>query len=274
MYISLLRHAESEENAVSVARDAVDGYAAMKIYVKAALRDETLDEQVLCGIWPSPDMIAVAKKVKHVIGSLLGERPVSKYELSTAGIRQAHQIGQGLQSELTELDVVFVSPYCRAMQTLAIVGEHCEAVRHARHLSNKRLTEKYTGAIKKDYVSFFVLNPWELVKAQQVGQNYHYAYQPPEGESSQQVIERIRPFVQELLHNYAEQHVLIVAHQVVLLAIVAVLEHKTSQEAFHELDTKPNQFSVGGFSSFHVQDDRIQRTQSNRIFYETEVEDV
>lgn len=264
MHIHLLRHAESIENAVSAARDAVPGYADLKVYVKTALQDATLAEQIRCGDWPTTEMKAIARQVRTVIDDHLCGIAEADYDLSPAGMMQAQAVGLRARSILANVDVVFYSPYLRARRTLAILSKYCPGVHRACQLADERLIEKRTGPVKKDYSSFFALHPAELLRAQSTGSDYWYEYAPPGGESSRQVIERVRSFVDDLFEQYQGAHVLIVAHRVSLLATVAIFEQKTARSDFLQLDTPEQGIDLAGFSTFMVQDRQIMQIRYNQ----------
>lgn len=265
MNIHLLRHAESVENAVSAVRDAVPGYADLKAYIKAALQDATVAEQIQRGVWPAPEMLAIARQVRQVLDARLSRIAEADYDLSPTGVQQARTVGRHVKEMLADVDVVLHSPYLRTRRTLELLAEGCLGVQRARRLADERLLEKRTGPVKKDYISFFTLYPDELVRAQAIGAEYYYDYAPPQGESSRQVIARVRPFVDDLFEHYQGVNLLIVAHRVVLLAIVAIFEQKTARADFLQLDSPAQGIDLAGFSTCRIQHRQIIRVRYNQI---------
>ncbi len=178
---------------------------------------------------------------------------------------QASGIGKRLQKFLPKIDVVFSSPYLRTMRTRDLLIEECSALGHARQITDARLTEKRTGEVKKDYISYFILNPAEFLKVRAIGREFYYDYQPPGGESSQQVITRVKPFVNDLYSRYKGQNMFIIAHKVSIFALIATLEGKTSREHYLQLDTPQNQIANGGLTSYCWQNDgQLHRAKFNQ----------
>ncbi len=261
----LLRHAQSVENAVSVVRDSVEGYAEMKAYVKQAFGDKRLAEKIERREWPAQKMIAIAQAARLAIDAYLGDTPSSDYALSAHGMKQARIIGENLADSMPELDVVFCSPFTRAIRTRDVIAEGCSAVQNARQVVDARLIEKQTGAVKKDYWSFFVLNPNEFLKVISIGPQFVFDFQPPGGENSQQVIARVTPFVEELRDHYQGQSLLIVSHKVCIFALMAVLEGRTSRKEYLRLDSPDHQSANGGLTTYAFQfDGSVDRLSFNR----------
>lgn len=247
--IYLLRHAQSLGNVASLARDRVDGYASLKAYVQDAFKDADIERKIRTGAWPSPEMIRIAHATRAVIEKKTDDISDSDYDLSPAGDAQARKLGRDLHEHLAKIDVIFCSPYVRAVRTKDLLLETCPALRQAKHHIKHRLVEKSMGEIRRDFMSYFILKPSEFIRAKNAG-HYYYDYQPPEGESSRQVIARVNLFVEELLTGWQGQTILIVAHKVTIMAIMAIFEHKTARDQYLTIDTVENAIHNGALVSY------------------------
>lgn len=269
MKLYLLRHTESCGNISRKARNRVDGYDEMRQYVLKAFADPDIEQRIACGDWPSPNMKTVARRVRGIVEQTLQGIPDPVCPLSATGVEQAHHLGRQLKHHIADtLDAVVYSPYLRAAQTKNILSERWPALHAAQHIPDSRLREKHAGDVKKDYISYFVQHPAELLAAKATRLHYYYGYQPPHGENSEQVMARVQPFVRELLTQYRGKTVLVVAHKISLMAIMAHLEHKTSTEQFLDFDVPANRLDNGGFTFYHVPESGTAiRETHNHVFY-------
>jgi 2,3-bisphosphoglycerate-dependent phosphoglycerate mutase len=143
--------------------------------------------------------------------------------LSPLGRTQAEALGRWLRRTITEPAVAITSPYVRTRQTseIAYVAAEWNLARIAA--SDERLREKEFGVL--DRLTRFGIEqrfPEQAAARRALGKFY---YRPPGGESWVDVILRVRSFVETLRRDYRALHVLVVAHQVIILCLRYVLEH-------------------------------------------------
>lgn len=123
--------------------------------------------------------------------------------LSRTGVNQARLVAKRL-SDLN-IDIIFSSDLRRAVNTAKeITKYHPES----KFILDKRLRERAFGIYDgkhKDIVFKKVLHP------------KGFGYRPPEGESFEDVIKRVKNFYKEILKCYPKKTVLVVAHGGILI---------------------------------------------------------
>jgi broad specificity phosphatase PhoE len=137
-------------------------------------------------------------------------------ELSELGVQQAIELRNKIKDK--KFDVVFCSDLQRAIRSAELVFED-----HFKIIQDARLRECNYGG--------FNAHPSEIVEPM-TEKNCIDKF--PEGESCNDVKERIEYFLEFLKSNYAEKSVAIVAHKVPQLAMDVLLKHKTWEQAFAE----------------------------------------
>jgi len=150
--------------------------------------------------------------------------------LSPLGERQSRALGTWLRSLAPDQrpTVVLSSPYARARRTaeLVVAESGLDATRLAL-VVDERLREKEFGALnrytKAGIVSKF---PDEAQRRAEVGKFY---YRPPGGESWCDVILRLRSVLDHVHLRYADERVLVVAHQVIVLCFRYLIEELDEQ---------------------------------------------
>jgi broad specificity phosphatase PhoE len=154
-------------------------------------------------------------------------------ELSELGERQAAALGKWLADQPPEQrpERLLTSPYTRAARTAEIAVEHAgfdvEVVR------DERLRERDLGAfdgftgrgIREEF-------PDEATRRKHLGKFY---YRPPSGESWADVALRVRSLTEMLEQRYADERVMVVTHQAVIMLFRYVLESMTEAEVL-EID--------------------------------------
>ncbi|MEO0151214.1 MAG: histidine phosphatase family protein [candidate division WOR-3 bacterium] len=139
-------------------------------------------------------------------------------ELNENGINQAFELSQKLKNE--KFDIIFSSDLKRAIQTAQIINENNKFKTNL--ISDKRLREQYMGdwegkkysMLVQEYKEFFI----------KVKENPFY-FNPPNGEKFEDVVNRVKSFLNELeKQNY--EKILIVGHQIVNAIIFTILENK------------------------------------------------
>jgi len=140
--------------------------------------------------------------------------------LSETGERQAAALGRWLAREGPPLDAVLSSPYARASRTAAIAI--AATGRDVPLVLDERLREKELGVLNRlTRLGIERRYPDESASRAVLGK---YWYRPPGGESWVDVILRLRSFTESLRRDYAGARVLVVAHQVVVVCMRAIVE--------------------------------------------------
>lgn len=116
--------------------------------------------------------------------------------------------------------IVLTSPYLRAIETARPLAATLPDPRPP--IIDERLREKEFGALDRlTRAGITTRFPAEVEMRERLGKFY---YRPPSGESWCDVIQRLRGVMLELQHNYAGEHVAIIAHQVIVLCFRYLLE--------------------------------------------------
>ena len=126
--------------------------------------------------------------------------------LSDAGRRQAHLLAERLRP--ISFEALYTSPLQRARETAGVVGT---AVVHVPTVDS-RLVELSYGAwegrtsaeVKRSDAEAF--SAWEADPA---------VVAPPEGESGEQLIERLKPFLADVAQRHRNGNVVVVCHRTV-----------------------------------------------------------
>ena len=143
-------------------------------------------------------------------------------------------------------DLVVCSPYLRTVQTAELaVGD--TGVRIVR---DERLRDRELGIL--DLLTrkgVQVRHPTEFERRKRLG---HFYYRPPGGESWADVTLRLRAALGDLRRDYADQRVLVVAHEVTVYLLRYLLEHLTEAEMLALI--KPNLVRNCAISTWHRTD--------------------
>jgi broad specificity phosphatase PhoE len=154
----------------------------------------------------------------------------AQIELSSAGIEQAKALGAWIGARPTDEQptVALVSPYVRARETARIVLEQADLaglpVSYDERLRDREqgVLDRLTGAGFRDRY------PEEAQRQSYVGK---FWYRPTGGESWADVVLRIRSVLLDLRLSLAGERVLVVSHDMPILAFRYVLERLTPEEA-------------------------------------------
>lgn len=170
----------------------------------------------------------VAREAAHAAG--LPHIEISNRDvdvpLSSLGLRQSAALGRWFAAlpPDTKPQIVLCSPYLRAQSTAEAIGkasgfaESCTGM-----VIDERLREKEFGILDRLTRLGIEQRHPELASSRQlVGKFY---YRPPAGESWCDVILRLRSVLDTISLHYGNKHVLIVAHQVVVLCLRYLLEN-------------------------------------------------
>ena len=151
--------------------------------------------------------------------------------LSPLGERQAIALGRwfGAMRASAKPNVVLCSPYVRAVQTTALLLDtaHIDAERIA-HQRDERLREKEFGLL--DRLTKHGIRQKYPELAEQRAHVGKFYFRPPGGESWCDVILRLRSLLDTLTREYRREHVLIVAHQVIVNCLRYLFERMSEAE--------------------------------------------
>jgi broad specificity phosphatase PhoE len=144
--------------------------------------------------------------------------------LSDLGRRQARALGGWFAGRRPA--AVFSSPYRRALDTATIAL--AEAGSDVPVCCDERLREREFGILDRlTRVGIEAKHPEQAAARSFLGKMYH---RPPGGESWVDVAARVRDFYRDLRLDHAGAHVVVVAHQAVILLFRYVLEDLTEAE--------------------------------------------
>lgn len=185
------------------------------------------DELVLVRHAQSVANVANVKALADGDPTIAVEGPDREVALSPAGEAQSRRLGDRIARWPMMTTAFVCSPYRRCIDTAQIVRE--AAGIEAPILTDERLHERALGVLDKLTPAGVVRRfPGEAQRRQRIGK---YAYRPPQGESWGDVVERLRPFVEDLeFGRFAAQRVVVVTHQAVVLCLRSILENMTETQ--------------------------------------------
>ncbi len=139
-------------------------------------------------------------------------------------------------------NVVLASPYKRAVRTAETIAEKLSASMGIPVSIDERLREKEFGVLDRlTRRGIEELHPDQAEFRRILGKFYH---RPPAGESWCDVILRLRSMLDTISLHYADQRVLIVAHQVVVLCMRYIIENLSEQKIL-EIDRQGDVSNCG-----------------------------
>ena len=161
--------------------------------------------------------------------------------LANEGV-QAYKTGLVLSSGKVP-DVVFVSPYKRAMFTLGKLIGGWPALAKAKTYEEERIREQEHGLalLYNDWKVFHALHPDQEALYELEGP---YWYRYPQGENVPDVRDRNRSWLSTLTRDFAEKDVFVVTHHLNILAMRANLERLSAQD-FIFLDKREKPINCG-----------------------------
>ena len=151
--------------------------------------------------------------------------------LSSLGVRQARALGQwfGTLPADARPSVVLTSPYRRAIATTEQLAEAAGlSLSSLAYAVDERLREKEFGMLNRLTRSGIAAQyPEQAALRAHIGKFY---YRPPSGESWCDVLLRLRSVLDEIQLRFADERVLVVAHQVIVLCFRYLLERMTEEQ--------------------------------------------
>ncbi len=212
--LTIIRHGESGYNLLSVEKLNSATYLEFKerFSVEFAVAEDDK--------WVSPELERLARQAWKVT-----KLPYSDYDTSLTenGKQQARETGKKLNTVIPLPDVIYVSPYKRTIQTLECLKESWPELTKVPVVSEERIREHEYGlvTIYNDWRVYLALNP---VQALLYKLDRDYIYRYLNGESKADVRARVRSFISTLVRENSGQNVLMIAHNIMTLAVRANLE--------------------------------------------------
>jgi probable phosphoglycerate mutase len=157
-------------------------------------------------------------------GLLLGQKDV---ELNETGKKQAHELGKRMKK--LNIDLIVSSPMLRAKQTAEIVNGYV----HKTLEIEPRLKERNIGVYEGLTLS-------EVQERYQKGYTSEMAYnkKPANGESSQEVQERVFAAIDELKKNNPNKNILIISHSFIIRMINKYFNPNITADEFFDFTLK------------------------------------
>jgi len=218
----------------------------------------------------NPDSLicqALAAEIKSEWALGVGD---SDTPLADAEGKQAFATGKALRTAHAEVpDVIYVSPYNRALATLKHITRGWPELGDVRVYEEERIREQEHGVslLYNDWRVFHTLHP-EQRALHKIEGPYWYRY--PQGESVPDVRERNRSWISTLVREYSGKKVLAVTHHLNILAQRANFE-RFGAERFIHLDEKERPINCGvtlytGYPS-EGSNGRLKLTYYNKKLY-------
>lgn len=156
--------------------------------------------------------------------------------------RQAYVTGVALSKGQIP-DVIFVSPYRRALLTLEHITRGWPELAQVKTYKEERIREQGHGLalIYNDWRVFHALHPDQRLLRKIEGP---YWYKYPQGEDVPEMRDRNRSWMTTLTRDFSKKHVLAITHHLNILALRANLERLDADE-FIRLDEKEKPINCG-----------------------------
>lgn len=155
--------------------------------------------------------------------------------LSKKGKEQSMLLAKRLDD--IKIDVIFTSDLRRAKDTAKIIAKFHK---NAKFIEDKRLRERSFGIYNGKPRKVVFENVW---------QKNDLSYRPPEGESFEDVIKRLKDFYKEVLKNCAKKTILVVAHGGVLIFLTRLILGKRLEDSVRTAELQKNtaitEFEIG-----------------------------
>ena len=187
--------------------------------------------------------------------------------LTPEGREHARSTGERL-NDFGPFDVLYVSPYRRTVETADLILP--ELSQRPLLVKEERLREKEWGILEGlTREGIHSRYPDEEARRRHVGKYY---YRPPGGESYADVNLRVHSFIGTLVREHPGQRVLLVTHQVVVLAFRKLLE-RMEEETVLALDrqdeARPASLLIYELERRDGRNGILVPTQWNLILYDT-----
>jgi broad specificity phosphatase PhoE len=179
--------------------------------------------------------VAAAEAYEQGLEAIEIDERDADVELSSAGRDQARALGVALATSADERpDVVWCSPYVRALQTARIALEAADLELSVR--VDERLRDRELGVLDRlTFTGVQARHPEEAELRKRLGKFYH---RPSGGESWVDVALRLRSVLTDLDRAEDGRRVLVVCHDAVVMLIRYVCEQMTEAQIL-ETESEP-----------------------------------
>ena len=152
--------------------------------------------------------------------------------LSKKGREQAAKTAEFLKNHYKNFDIIFASPFERALETAKIIAKKFPK---SRFIIEERIREKEFGiadGLTADEIKKIFPYEWERRQKEK-----KYYYRPIGGESYPDINLRLWSFLSSIVREYPKTNLLVVSHSAVILGFRKLLEKFTEKELL-EIDRK------------------------------------
>jgi broad specificity phosphatase PhoE len=183
--------------------------------------------------------------------------------------KRAFHTGLKLSNEQLP-DVIFVSPFRRALATLEHLTRGWPALKSVKTYEEERIREQEHGlaSIYSDWRVFEALHPEQQILRKRKG-SYWYRY--PQGENVPDVRARNRSWLTTITRDFAGKRVLVITHHLNILVTRVNLE-RLSDADFIRLDEeeKPINCGVTLYQGYPLEgnDGHLKLTYYNKNYYD------
>jgi 2,3-bisphosphoglycerate-dependent phosphoglycerate mutase len=227
--LAVVRHGESQYNALKKLKAEDPLYSEFKRAYNRRKKDPDRAKQLAIELLDS--------------GSFAVSAGDHDTPLTDEGNRQAEATGAKLSHAIEEPDVVFVSPYLRAHQTLRCFTRAWPTLSRAAIVEEERLREQEHGLalLYNDWRMFQIMHPEQEALRTKQGP---YWYRYPQGENVPDVRERLRSWLGTITRDYRGKSVLAITHHLAILGLRANLERLDAVQFTH-LDEQEKPVNCG-----------------------------
>ncbi len=246
-WLMLIRHDTSEYNILKELKEKDMLYQS---YLKARAKDES-----------SQKTINLALKVNEKFA--LKQSDALTRLADTEGT-QAYKTGLALKQEFEVPDVIFVSPYFRATETLRHISRGWTELKKIKVYEDDRIREQEHGlaALYNDWKVFQTLHPEQKKMYDREGR---YWYRYPQGENVPDVRQRDLLWMSTVIRDFAKKKVLVVTHHLNILAVRANLERMNAAQFIH-LDENDKPLN-SGVTLYHGNPEKGSQGKLELTFY-------
>ena len=225
-YLMLIRHDTSEYNVLKSKKSVDHHYLLFQKLFETRPTD--------------PETVKLAQSLwrEYALNCNDTDTPLVDFE----GLK-ARATGEALKGKFEPPDIIFVSPYKRAMETLVCMTKGWPALARVRTYKEERIREQEHGLanLYNDWQIFQTLHPKQRLLYNLMGP---YWYQYPQGESVPMVRQRSLLMMNTVIRDFAGKKVLLVCHHLNILAFRANLERLDAEE-FVRLDKEEKPINCG-----------------------------
>jgi len=185
----------------------------------------------------------------------------SEISLSEVGRQQALATGNKLKQLIEVPDIIFLSPYRRALETLECFRISWPEMKSVDTITDDRLREQDHGTFLKygDWKVFCHYYPEQELSRRQIGR---YDYRFPEGESIANVAMRAHTFLDDIQKRFEGGKVLVLSHEITILSI----RGKIDLDGPEEIMARYRERKVFNCSVTVYRDDKVTNLDNSKLY--------